>query len=64
MGQKMLDIFEAVRKEDGMRGQMRLAMITGLTTATAKEAPDTPAKLAEFASAYKKITNKECPVSF
>ena len=62
MGQKMVAIYEAIGKEDGMRGQMRLAMITGITTANAKDAPDTPEKLAQFADAYKKITQKECPV--
>jgi len=62
MGQKMVDIYEAISKEDGMRGQMRLAMITGITTATAKNVPDTPEKLAQFAAAYKKITQKECPI--
>jgi hypothetical protein len=64
MGQKMLAVYEAIGMEDGMRGQMRLAMMTGITTATAKDVPDTPEKLAEFASAYKQITNKECPVRF
>jgi hypothetical protein len=62
MGQKMLDIYEEILKEDGMRGQMRLAMITGITSMSAKDIPDTPEKLAEFASAFKQITNKECPI--
>ena len=62
MGQKMVAIYEAISKEDGMRGQMRLAMITGITTVNAKNVPDTPEKLAQFADAYKQITQKNCPV--
>jgi hypothetical protein len=62
MGQKMLDIYEEIGKEDGMRGQMRLAMITGITSMSAKDIPDTPEKLAEFASAFKQITSKDCPI--
>jgi len=64
MGQKMIDIYEAIGKEDGMRGQMRLAMKTGITTTAAKEVPDTPEKLAEFILAFKQITNKDCPINF
>jgi len=62
MGQKMIDIYEAIRVEDGMRGQMRLAMKTGITFATARDVPDTPEKLADFSLAFKQITNKECPI--
>ena len=62
MGQKMVDIFDAVQKEAGTRGQMRLAMITGVTSNNAKDTPDTPDKLAKFASAFKEITQKECPI--
>jgi len=62
MGQKMVDIYHLIGKENGMRGQMRLAMLTGIMTADAKNLPDTPDKLAQLAAAYKKITKKECPV--
>ena len=62
MGRKMLDIYDAIQKEAGMRGQMRLAMITGITSNNASNVLDTPDKLATFKAAFKEITQKECPI--
>ena len=62
MGQKMVAIFEAIAKEDGVRGQMRLAMMTGITSAAANDIPDAQDKLVKFVAAYKEITQKECPI--
>ena len=62
MGQKLLDIFEAVKKEGGMAAQMRLAMSAGMASTQAATAPDSPESLKKFRDAYKEITNKNCPV--
>jgi len=64
MGQKIVDIYEAIGKEDGKRGQMRLAMKTGITATIGREVQDTPERLAVFASAFNEITKKECPINF
>lgn len=62
MGKKLVDIYDAIKKDEGLRGQMRLAMITGLSSVKVKDTPDTPELLKKFANAYKEITQKECPV--
>ena len=62
MGQEMVKIFEAIRSEDGMRGQMRLSMKTGITVSTAKSTSDSPEDLGKLIVAFKEITGKEYPV--
>ncbi|MCL1917728.1 MAG: hypothetical protein FWG14_05365 [Peptococcaceae bacterium] len=62
MGQKLLSIYEDIKKAEGLRGQMRLAMLTNIPSANAKDAPDSPETMAKFAAAYKEITQKECPI--
>jgi len=64
MGKKMLDIYEAIKQEGGIRAQMRLAMLTGLASPQAAKADDSPEMLKKFAAAYKEITSKDCPVAF
>ena len=60
MGKKLADIFEDIKTEGGFAAQMRLAMLTGLTTPQAGTAPDSPEMLQKFANAYKEITGKTC----
>ena len=62
MGKKLLDIYEAIRTDGDKTAQMRLAMKTGMTSNTAKDAPDSPENLKKFANAYKELTGKNCPV--
>ncbi|MCL1851434.1 MAG: hypothetical protein FWF88_00160 [Peptococcaceae bacterium] len=62
MGQKMLAIYEEIKKTEGLRGQMRLAMLTSIPSAKANEIPDSADVIAKFASAFKEITQKECPI--
>ena len=63
MGKVMSDIYEAVKKIDGVRGGMRLAMITGITGDMAVKNADTPEAVKKMAAAYKEITSKDCPSS-
>jgi len=58
----MADIYEEIKKAEGLKGQMRLAMLTGIPSAKAKDLPDSPDTMAKFAAAYKEITQKECPI--
>ena len=64
MASKILDVYAAIEKELGLAGKMRLAVMTGVTSAKAGETPDTPDILAKFADAFKEITHKECPVTY
>ena len=63
MGQKLTGIFDAIKNEGGLAMTMRLAMITGLTSQKASDAPDAPATIKKFADAYKEITGKNCPIT-
>ena len=63
MGKKLLDIYEAIKKDSGALAQMRLAMKTGLPCQLAKDAPDSPENLRKFADAYKELTGKNCPIA-
>jgi hypothetical protein len=64
MGVQLADIYAAIKQDGGKRAQMRLAMITGLPSQMAVEAPDTRETLEKFSRAYLEITRKECPVQF
>jgi len=52
MGKKLLDVYEAVKKEGGLTMQMRLAMLTGLASPQAASAPDSSENMRKFAAAY------------
>jgi len=62
MAQKLTGIYEEIKKVDGMRGQMRLAMLTGMPSTIAASAPDTPENILKFNNAYREIAGKECPI--
>ena len=61
MGQKLAMIYSSIRNDGGARAQMRLAMITGLTSQKAAEMPDAPEWLEKCKVSYKNITAKDCP---
>lgn len=63
MGKKLEDIYEVIKNEGSLTAQMRLAMLTGMPSAQAKTAPDTPDMVKKFADAYKEITGKSCPIN-
>jgi len=61
MGRIMLGIYEAIKQEGIAGGQVRLAMMTGIASPSAANAPDTPDAIRKFASAYREITGRACP---
>jgi hypothetical protein len=63
MGQKLKAIFDSMKDEQGMQGQMRLAMKAGLSAASAATEADDPDKVAKCKAAYKEIAGKDAPVA-
>jgi hypothetical protein len=62
LGQNLADICAVIQSEGGMRARMRLAMMTGLPSQKAMEAPDTSDLLERFKSSYREIMLKDCPI--
>jgi len=62
MGQKLLMCYDIAKQEGGMQAQMRLAMMTGIASPKAADAPDSPDNLDKFRNALKEITGKTPPV--
>lgn len=62
MAKKLVDIYDAIKKDGGISLQMRLAMKTGMPSVVAKDAPDSPENVMKFKTAYKEITGKNCPI--
>ena len=61
MAALMLGFYEAIKQEGVGGGQVRLAMMTGVSAQSAASKPDTPELIKKFANAYKEITGKACP---
>jgi|WetSurMetagenome_2_1015567.scaffolds.fasta_scaffold390929_2 hypothetical protein len=55
MGEKLTQYFTQARAKGGIQGQVKLAMITKMTSAAAKEATDTPELIKKFEEAIKQI---------
>jgi len=62
MGMTLKDIYSAIKNENGLRAQMRLAMMTGIPSQMAAEAEETDELVEKFRTAYQEITLKECPL--
>jgi len=62
MGVKLLKYFEAVNSRGGTQAQMRLAVMTGMTTAKAAAVPDNEENLSKFQSAAKEITGEQISI--
>jgi hypothetical protein len=62
MAAKIVAVYDAIEKELGLAGKMRLAVMTGVPSMKAEGAPDSPEIMAKFAAAFKEITKKECPI--
>ena len=58
MGQQLMKMYDLAKQAGGMQAQMRLAMKTGLPSAKAAEAPDSPENVKKFSDALKEITGK------
>jgi hypothetical protein len=61
VGAKLVQYFDLVSKKDGLVSRMRLAMKTGIPSADAPNAPDSPDNLAKFYEAAKEILGPSTP---
>ena len=62
MGAKLMEFFSQAQKLGGIKGKMRLAMITRISSAQAGSQPDSPENIRKFTAALneiKKNLNKE-----
>lgn len=48
MGVKLLAFYDDAQKIGGLKGKMRLAMITGISSAKAGSEPDSPENIKKF----------------
>lgn len=55
MGEKLIHFYEKAKSLGGIKAQMRMAVITRISSVRAKELPDTPANLATFQEALEEI---------
>lgn len=56
MGAKLQSYFEIAKKNGGLTAQMKLAMLTKMSPAKAKDAPDNEANIKIFEEAMKKLS--------
>jgi len=59
MGEKLLKFYEEARTIGGLEAQIRLALITKMSSAKAKIAEDSPEHIKLFEDAFNKIRNFE-----
>ena len=55
MGQKLTTYYEKAKAKGGIKAQMRMAMITMLSSSKAGTEPDSPENIAKFENALKEI---------
>jgi hypothetical protein len=55
MGARLLDYYEKVTKEYGVKGRMKLALLTSVTSMTAANEADSPAIIKKFEEAMAQI---------
>lgn len=55
MGEKLLQYYEKAKSLGGIKAQMRMAVITRISSVKAKELPDSPENLVTFQEALKEI---------
>jgi hypothetical protein len=63
MAQKLSQLYELIKAQGGIQGQMRLAMKTGIASTKAATEPDSPETLTKFKAAFKDITGKDAPIN-
>ena len=61
MGAKLKKYYELVQAEAGIKGKMRLAMKTGISSTAADDAPDSEENLTIFYEAAKEIAGEGIP---
>lgn len=55
MGARLLDYYDKVDSEFGVKGRMKLALLTSINSITAKTADDSPANIQKFEQAISQI---------
>jgi hypothetical protein len=61
MGDKLLKYYEFIKANGGPPERMRVAMITGITSISAKSVPDSPENIEKFKGAIKEVLGKIAP---
>ncbi|HEY3281602.1 MAG TPA: hypothetical protein VGN26_04960 [Armatimonadota bacterium] len=54
-----MHLYDLVKDNEGLVAQMRVAMVSGLPTPKAAEAPDSPENVAKLKAAIKQVTGKD-----
>lgn len=55
MGAQLIAYYEKVAKEFGIKGRMKLALLTSITSVTASDEDDSPANIQKFEQAIAQI---------
>jgi len=55
MGAKLVDFYEKAKEIGGLKGQMRMAVLTSVPSAKAKDASDSPDLIKKFEQALTQI---------
>ena len=55
MAQKMVEFYDKAKQLGGFKAQMRLALLTGITSQAATSQPDTPDALKKFENAMNEL---------
>lgn len=61
MGTKLKKYYELVQAKEGIKGKMRLAMKTGISSDKAETTPDSDENLKTFYEAAKEIAGADIP---
>ena len=55
MGQQLLEFYERAKGKGGMQAQVKLAMLTQISSVKARELPDDTENIKKFSEAFKQI---------
>ncbi|OGS36910.1 MAG: hypothetical protein A2293_13480 [Elusimicrobia bacterium RIFOXYB2_FULL_49_7] len=58
MGQKLLNYYETAKAKGSIKAQMRLAMITAISSAKAASEPDSPENIQKFEAAMVELAKE------
>ncbi len=61
MGKKLAEYYQVVEEKAGLVGKVRLAMMTGIPSQTARFEPDSPENLLKFKQKLKEILGEDAP---
>lgn len=63
MGAKLKQLLDFAQQAGGIEAKMRVAVITGISSAKAESEPDSPENIAKVKAAIKSATGKDAPIS-